>query len=139
MIVKDDFEQDDNHDDQRLNSNQQPDLQEPVLEEHGMHEPLKEGLNPEHNGHQDIRGLEPVHVVEKISGQLAILIVVAQVAADGHQDEDEHEEDAEDFHHGGGRVEAEHQVEGPEPKKGEVFEVALEEHINYDQAEGVWP
>ena len=92
-----------------------------------MHEPLKERLNPKHNCHQDIRGLEAVYVGKEVSSKFPILVVVTRIAADSDEDEDEHEDDAEHFHEGGRRVEAEHHIKGSEPKEGEIFKVTLEE------------
>ena len=81
MIVKDKLEKDDDDEGQCFDTNQQPNLQVPSLEEHCMHQPLEEGPKSEGESHEYIGGLEAVHVGEEVATKFAILGVVGPITA----------------------------------------------------------
>ena len=97
VVVGDYFEEDDDADHQCLDAQQQPDLQSPLLEEEGMHCSLQEGSETEAEGHEHVGGGEAVEVGEEVAGVLAVLVVVAQVAADGDQQKEQHEKGGADL------------------------------------------
>ena len=114
MVVKGDFEEDGDEDHQHFDADQQPDLHCPLLEEESMHHSFQEGSKPEHKGHQHIGWRETVHVGEEVPCMFAILVVVAEVAADSDQNDDQHEQGCADLEDGGDDGVAEEDLEGSE-------------------------
>ena len=139
MIADGDLEQNDDHNHRGLNPNQQPDLQQPILKEHRMNEPLEERLNSKDNGHEDVGRFESIHIGEEISGKFPILVVIAHITTYSHQNQDQHEGDGEDLHDSGGRVEAKHHIERSKAQETEILKVALKKQIHNDQGEGIRP
>ena len=137
MAVEDDFKEDDDKDHQCLDAHQQPDLQGPLLEEEGVYRSFQEGSEAKGKGHEHIGGGEAVEVGEEVAGVLAVLVVVAQVAAEGDQQNDQHEEGGADLEDGGGEGVAEEDLEGSEAEEGEILQVALDEQLDEDESEGV--
>ena len=127
VVVEDYFEEDDDEHHQCLDAHQQPDLQIPLLEEEGMHHSLQEGSEAEGKGHEHVGGGEAVEVGEEVAGVLAVLVVVAQVAADGDQHNGQHEEGGANLEDGRYERVAEEDLEGSEAEEGEILQVALDE------------
>ena len=104
-----------------------------------MHHSFQEGSEAEDEGHEHIGGGEAIHVGEEVAGVLAVLVVVAQVAAEGDQNNDQHEEGGADLEDSGSKGVAEENLEGSEAEEGEIFQVALDEELDEDESEGVGP
>ena len=102
-----------------------------------MYHSFQERPSSEDDSHQHIGRVEAVHVRQKISTILPILVVVAQVTADGDQQDHEHKGDCDHFHNGAGEGVAEEDLEGSEAEEGEILQVALDEELDQDQSEGV--
>ena len=139
VVVGDYFEEDDDADHQCLDAQQQPDLQSPLLEEEGVHRSLQEGSEAECKGHEHVGGGEAVEVGEEVAGVLAVLVVVAQVAADGDQQKEQHEEGGADLEDGRYERVAEEDLEGSEAEEGKILQVALNQQLDEDESEGVGP
>ena len=137
VVVEDYFEEDDDEHHQCLNAQQQPDLQSPLLKEEGVHRSLQEGSGAEDEGHEHVGGGEAVEVGEEVAGVLAVLVVVAQVAADGDQQKEQHEEGGADLEDGRYERVAEEDLEGSEAEEGEILQVALDQQLDQDESEGV--
>ena len=67
------------------------------------------------------------------------MVVVGQVAAEGAQDDHEHEQEGECLHEFGENSQTETDFEGPESQKSEELQVALNQQVQQDEAEGIGP
>ena len=82
-------------------------MEDPSLEEEGMNHSFEERPSSIHEAHQHIGGGESVHIGEEVSRKFTILVVIANVTADGDQQNNQHEEDCKYLHEGGGNSVAE--------------------------------
>ena len=102
-----------------------------------MYNTLEEGSDTESEGHQDVWGLEPVHIWEEVASQLHVVVVVESVGAEHAVDHSEHEENGEGIPAFGDDAVAERDLDGPAAQEGEVFDVVLDQELEEDEFEGV--
>ena len=139
VIVQHQFEQDHDQHSRELDAREQPQLQLPSVVKEGMHAPFQEGPQPIADDHQDVGGLEAVHVVDEVSGHLAVDPVVEKVAGGRAEQDDEHEQNDKGIDGLACQAEAEENVEGSPAKEREEFQVALDQNFHQNQPEGVNP
>ena len=133
MIIQYNLEQYDQAYNQGFDSNEQPDLQDPVLEEYGMYQSFQARPQSEGDCHEYVGGLEAIHIREEVSRQFTILIIVKGIAAYCHQQDGQHEEDSQYFDYASEHVETEEDLKVTGTEEYEVFKIVLYDQLDQDQ------
>ena len=119
----------DQHDQEnnQFGGQEHPDLSGPVVEHQGVDGSLEEGPDSIEEDHQFVGRREPEHVDQEVPSQLAILLVVPEVAGEGSQRHQEEHHDHEHLQQFGECIEAIGREAVPQGQESEQLDIVLDE------------